>query len=171
VHCFFNGYSYQCYAIGADAYSVQPTFDGGYLLGGSGDLKLNDSVPLVPWLAKVDASGNLLWQRFYYRAHPTTGRPLSQYFPSADLTGAGYLGLGFTENPTNLLGELFAVKTDNAGLVGTCTEVRPATALDAIDPGLATIAPGLPVRTSVGQQGVSPATTRSTSIASTPGQC
>jgi hypothetical protein len=64
---------YQCYAIGADVYAVHQTSDGGHLLAGSGDLKLYDSVPLVPWLAKADAGGNLIWQRFYYRTHPTTG--------------------------------------------------------------------------------------------------
>ena len=172
VYCFFNGYSYQCYAIGADVYAVHQTSDGGYVLSGSGDLKLLDSVPLVPWLAKVDAAGNLLWQHFYYRAHPTTGRPLSQYFPSSDLAnGGGYFGLGWTENLSDGLGELFAVKTDGAGLVGTCNEVRPATPLTAIDPMLATIKPGLPVQTSIGEQDDSPSTTRSTSITSTPGQC
>jgi hypothetical protein len=56
-------------------------------------------VPQVPWLAKVDAGGNLLWQHFYYQTCPT-GSTLSQYFASSDLTSAGgYLGLGFTENP------------------------------------------------------------------------
>jgi hypothetical protein len=116
--------------------------------------------------------GNLLWQRFYYRAHPTTSRPLSQYFPSSDLAGGGgHFGLGFTENLSDGLGELFAVKTDSAGLVGTCSEVRPATALNAIDPMLTTIAPELPVQTSIGQQDNSPSTTRSTSITTTPGQC
>jgi hypothetical protein len=64
VYCFFNGYSYQCYAIGGLAYSVHETPDGGYALSGAGDLKLTDSVPQVPWLAKVDAGGNLLWQHF-----------------------------------------------------------------------------------------------------------
>ena len=172
VYCFFNGYSYQCYAIGADVYAVHQTSDGGYVLGGSGDLKLLDSVPLVPWLAKVDAAGNLVWQHFYYRAHPTTGRPLSQYFPSAALAnGGGYFGLGWTENLADGLGELFAVKTDSAGLVGACSEVRPATPLTAVDPMLATIKPGLPVQTAIGQQDDSPSTTRSTSITSTPGQC
>jgi hypothetical protein len=126
----------------------------------------------VPWLAKVDAAGNLLWQRFYYRAHPTTGRPLSQYFPSSDLaSGGGYFGLGWTENLSDGLGELFAVKTDSAGLVGTCSEVRPATPLDVIDPMLASVKPGLAIETSAGQQDDSPSTTRSTSITSTPGQC
>jgi hypothetical protein len=172
VYCFFNGYNTTCSAIGGVAYSVHQSSDGGYVLAGDGNLKLTDNVPQVPWLAKTDASGNLLWQHFYYQVHPTTGRPLSQYFPSSDLTSSGgYLALGFTSNPTDLREELFAVKTDSAGLVGACSQVRPATPLDPIDPGLATIAPALPVQTATAAQGNSPAKTQPTSISSTPGQC
>jgi len=172
VYCFYNGYWYQCYAIGGLAYSVHQTPDGGYALAGAGDLKLIDSVPQVPWLAKADASGNLLWQHFYYRTHPTTGRTLSQYFASSDLTSAGgHLALGITTNPTDFKSELFAVKTDGAGLVGTCSQVHPATPLEAIDPELDTIAPALPVQTTIAAQGNSPSRTQPTSISSTPGQC
>jgi hypothetical protein len=59
--------------------------------------------------------------------------------PTLDPVGRSATELGFTENPLDGLGELFAVKTDSAGLVGTCSEVRPATALNAIDPVLATV--------------------------------
>jgi hypothetical protein len=171
VYCFFNGYSQTCSALGSVAYSVHQTSDGGYVLAGDGDLKLNDSAPLVPWLARVDASGNLVWQYFYYQSHPTTGRPLSEYFASSTLTDAGVLALGFTENPTNLKGELFAVQTDAAGLVAGCSQVHPAEALDTIDPGLASIAPALPVQTGTTAQDLSPSATRPTSITYTSGQC
>jgi hypothetical protein len=171
VYCFFNGYSETCSALGGVVYSVHQTADGGYVLAGDGDLKLRDSTPLVPWLAKVDASGNLAWQHFYFQSHPTTGRPLSEYFASATLTNAGPLALGFTENLTNLKGELFAVQTDSAGLVGSCSQVHPAEALDTIDPGLASISPALPVQAGTTAQGVSPSGTRPTSIANTTAQC
>ncbi|TML13977.1 MAG: hypothetical protein E6G31_06535 [Actinobacteria bacterium] len=171
VYCFFNGYSYQCYAIGADVRSLQQSPDGGYVLAGSGDLELLDSVPLVPWLAKVDASGNLLWQHFYYQSYPSTGRPLSEYFPSSDRAAGGYQALGFTENPTDGKGELFGVKTDASGLVGACSQVHPATPLNAIDPGLDQIAPTLPVQTTVAAQGDSSSSTRATSITASSGQC
>jgi hypothetical protein len=170
VYCFFNGYSETCSALGGVVYSVRQT-SGGYVLAGDGDLKLKDSTPLVPWLAKVDTSGNLVWQHFYYQSHPTTGRPLSEYFASSTLTNAGVLALGFTENPSNLKGELFAVQTDGAGLVGACGQVHAAESLDAIDPGLASIAPTLPVQTAIAAQGNSPSTTRPTSISNTSGQC
>jgi hypothetical protein len=122
---------------------------------------------MVPWLAKTDASGNLLWQHVYYQ-----GGTLSQYFVSSDLTSSGgHLALGFTSNPTDFSGELFDVKTDSAGLVGSCSQVQPATPLTSVDPGLATIAPALPVQATSAVQGDALSTTQPTSISSTPGQC
>ena len=123
---------------------------------------------LCQWAAKVDASGNLVWQHFYYQTNPATGRTLSQYFASSTLTSGGALAaLGFTENLTNGLGELYAVRTDNSGLVGTCNEVRNATPLQAINPALTSTAPSLGIQTAIVEIGNSPATTLSTSIKST----
>ena len=130
------------------------------------------SAPLVPWLAKTDASGNLLWQHFYYETYPSSGRTLSEYFASSTLTSdGGYLALGFTENPADLAGELFAVRTDGAGLVGACSEIHVATPLDALDPGLAAIAPALPVQTTAPAQGDLPSGTLRTSISNRSGRC
>ena len=83
----------------------------------------------------------------------------------------GYQALGFTENPTDGKGELFGVKTDASGLVGACSQVHPATPLNAIDPGLDQIAPTLPVQTAVAAQGDSSSSTRATSITASSGQC
>jgi hypothetical protein len=171
VHCFSNGFNTTCYAIGALAYSVRQASDGGYVMAGASNLKLTDSAPMVPWLAKTDASGTLLWQRFYYEVYPT-GRPITQYFASSDLTSGGdSLALGFTENPTDFTGELFAVKADSAGMVGACSQVAAATPLFTVDPGLATTAAALPVQTGTAAHGSSPSTTRPTAVSSTPGQC
>ena len=112
------------------------------------------------------------WQRFYYQTYSTTGRPLSQYFASSSPTsGGGFLALGFTENPNDFAGELLAVKTDSAGPVGACGQLHPGTPLDALDPGLATIAPALPVQTTRPAEGDLPSRTLGTSIGSTGGQC
>jgi hypothetical protein len=67
--------------------------------------------------------------------------------------------------------ELFAVRTDDAGLVGACGQIHPATPLDAIDPGLATVAPALPVQAQAAAQGDLPGRTQSTSIGSAGGHC
>jgi len=154
------------------AYSVQQRSDGGYSVAGAGHLKFPSGAPLVPWLAKTDPSGNLVWQYSYYQSYPTTGSPISQYFASSTLTSdGGYLSLGFTENPVDGKGELFAVRTDSAGLVGTCSQIHSATARNVVDPGLATIAPIFPVQRTAPAQADLPATTRSTSIGSTGGGC
>jgi hypothetical protein len=175
VHCFFNGFNTTCAAIGADIYSVHQTADGGYSLAGSANLKEPDGAPLEPWLAKVDASGNLLWQHLYYLTHPTTGRPLSQYFASATPTrDGGILALGFTgsTNPRDLVGELLAVRTDSDGQVGACNAIKPASLLNVLDPGLDTITPALPVQATTAIQGdVAASRTQPNSVGGTGGQC
>jgi hypothetical protein len=167
VYCFDNGFNTTCVDIGAVIYSVHQTSDGGYLLAGDGDLELNDSVPLVPWLAKVDASGSLVWQQFYYDANSSTGRPLSEYFAASGLAGDGSpAAIGFTENPGNQKGEVYGVKTDSAGAVGaSCGQVHVATTLNVVNPALVAIAPALPIQTNPTTPTQSPATTLATSVA------
>ena len=164
VYCFFNGYSQTCSDIGAVSYSLHQTPDGGYVLAGDGDLELTDSVPIVPWLAKADANGNLLWQHFYYQTY-TTGRPLSEDFQAAaTASGGGSLATGPTLNYGTQKTELYAVRTDSSGLAGTCGDIHPATPLQAIAPQLAAVAPGLPLGTATTQAASAPAATVATSI-------
>jgi hypothetical protein len=150
----YNGgiycYSYGCTIITALPYSVHQTADGGYVLAGLGQLELLDSVPQVPWLAKVDSAGNLLWQYFYYDVY-STGRPISQYFSSSTPTNdGGFMALGFTEkNDITFLGELYAVKTNSAGLVAGCDQLHNATPLHSVDPAMSILSPSLPVLTTV----------------------
>ncbi len=164
VDCYFNGYSQTCTPIGAVSYSLHQTPDGGYVLAGTGDLELT-SVYLVPWLAKVDASGTLLWQHFYYQASPAYGTPLSQDFQASALApGGGFLATGPTLNYSTQKHELYAVKTDSSGLAGTCSDVHPATPLQAINPQLAAVAPSLPLGTAATQAASSPIATVAASI-------
>jgi hypothetical protein len=165
TYCYFNGYSETCTDIGAVIYSARPTADGGYVLAGDGALTLSDSAPIVPWLARVDSSGNLLWQHFYYQVYQPTGRPLSEYFASSSVTpDGGTLSLGWTESYSTLKGELYAVKTDSAGLAGTCSDLHDATPLTAINPTLTSFSPSLPVQTTITPGSTSPSGTSATSI-------
>lgn len=150
VYCYFNGYNQTCVIITALAYSVHQTADGGYVLAGLGQLELLDSVPQVPWLAKVDSAGNLLWQYFYYDLY-STGQPISQYFASSTPTNdGGFMALGFTErNDPTTIGELYAVKTDSSGLVGICDQQHDATPLHSVDPAMTILLSSLPVTTTV----------------------
>jgi hypothetical protein len=151
VYCYFNGFNTVCTIITALPYSMHQTADGGYVVAGLGQLELLDSVPQVPWMAKVDSAGNLLWQYFYYDLY-STGRTLSQYFASSTpANDGGFMALGFTEkNDPTFLGELYAVKTDSAGLIGgDCGQLHDATPLHATDPEVTALAPSLPVLTTV----------------------
>jgi hypothetical protein len=164
TYCFFNGYSETCTSIGAFVDSLHQTSDGGFVLAGDGHVELTDEAPLVPWLAKTDSNGNLLWQRLYYQTS-AAGRPLSEYFASSALaTDGGFLALGWTEDYTTGLGLLYAVKTDSSGLCGSCSEVHPAPALSVVNPGLTTSALSLPVTTTATPGVSSPATIKTTSI-------
>ena len=87
------------------------------------------------------------------------------------MTGGGHLAVGFTENPGNLAGELFAVRTDGDGIAGNCGERHPATPLDAVDPGLVAVSPGLPVEATMPAEGDLPAAVRPTSISAGGGGC
>jgi hypothetical protein len=157
----------RCTAVGPIVRSLHRTLDGGYVLAGDTQLPGGLGVPLVPWLAKVDASGTLLWQHAYYGDSHS-----AQYFASADLaSNGGHVAVGFASNNTDLIGELMAVKTDSEGRVGGCTQLQPAPPLEMVDSGLATFSPGLPVQaTSAAQAGV-PSTTQATSIGITGSPC
>jgi hypothetical protein len=150
IYCYFNGFNTTCTLITALVYSVHQTTDGGYVLAGLGNLELLDSVPQVPWMAKVDSAGNLLWQYFYYDVY-STGRPISQYFASSTPTNdGGFMALGFTEkNDITFLGELYAVKTDSSGFVGICDQQHDATPLHSVDPAMTILSSSLPVLTTV----------------------
>jgi hypothetical protein len=171
VDCFFNGYSDTCTAIGGVAYSLQQTADGGFVLAGDSNLELADETPLVPWLAKVDGGGALLWQEDIYQVNPSTGRPLSEYFASAALTPVGPVAIGWTENYSTLKGELFGVQTDANGAVGTCSQIHPVSLLAATNPGLVQLSPSLGTTASVASRSPSPVQTLATSGTATLSQC
>jgi hypothetical protein len=154
--------SYQsCTDVTGIIYSLHQSTDGGYIVAGA-----YDHPSLVPWLARVDSAGNLVWQHLYYEVNPSTGLPLSEYFGASTLTtGGGALGLGWTEDPATLKGDLFGVSTDNAGLVASCADVHAPTPISAINPGLSPVAPALPVQTTLAPIGQGSTTQLPTSIA------
>jgi len=164
TYCYYNGYDEVCTQIGAYVYSAHQTRDGGYVLAGDGKLELRDSVPEVPWLAKVDSSGNLLWQHFYYQV-ASTGRPLSQYFASSALArDGGFVAVGSTDGEATGVGRLYVVKSDSTGLCGACNNVYAATPLSAVNPGLTAFPLSLPVGATATPSGGSPSKTRTTSV-------
>jgi hypothetical protein len=171
VYCFFNGFSETCTAIGGVAYSLQQTADGGFVLAGDSNVELLDETPLEPWLARVDATGALVWQESVYQVNPATSRPLSEYFSSTALNPVGPAAIGWTENLSNGLGELLGVQTDTTGAVGSCVQVHPASLLAATDPGVVQLTPGLGVTTGTSSLSTAPVQTLVTSTRETLSQC
>lgn len=157
-----------CANIGGVVYSLHQAADGGYILAGDAD---SQQFGLTPWLAKVDGNGALVWQENVYQVLASTGAPLSEYFASSALTSTGPLAIGSTENYSNGLNELLAVNTDGNGAVGTCSQVHPASALAATNPGLAPFSPGLTVTGSSASQSSSPVRRQSTTATATASQC
>jgi hypothetical protein len=136
---------------GAQVFSILQVNDG-YVITGDGWFELGaDRTQLVPWLAKMDFNGNYLWQYFYFDIGPTTGRILSEYFASsAYASDGGFLSLGNTVDDNNNHGELYAVKTDSAGIVeGKCDQLHDPTVYDTFDPLMISFSPSLPVQTTV----------------------
>jgi len=166
LYCFFNGFNETCANLGAVAYSAHQTSDGGYVLTGNENLKLTDSVPLEPWIAKVDTSGNLLWQHLYYQTNPASRRPLGENFSSSvATTDGGFYAGGFTENVNNGDAEFYAVKTDSSGLAGsTCGDTHPGTTLNSVNPALTAKVTNVPVSSVIASVSSSPATTSATSV-------
>ena len=157
-----------CARIGGVVYSLHQTADGGYILAGDA---ASQQFSLTPWLAKVDGNGALVWQENDYQVLASTGAPLSEYFASSTFTATGPLAIGPTENYSKGLNELLAVQTDANGNVGTCSQIHPATALAATNPGLAPLATGLTATTNAVSQSSSPVQVRPTSGTASASQC
>lgn len=160
----YSGGSYYGSELGVVIYSAHQTADGGYFLAGDGDVVLSEGeIELVPWLGKVDSSGNLLWHYFYYQVD--NGLSLSEYFAGGDVAqDGGFVAVGWTEDYLAQRSLLFVVKTDSSGLCGSCRDVHPDVGLTVVNPHL-TISPrSLPVSTPTTQGAGSPSNTRRTAI-------
>jgi hypothetical protein len=155
-----------CSTLSGIVYSLHQGADGGYLLAGAAD-----DPQLVPWLAKVDGSGTLVWQESDYQVNTSTGRPLSEYFASSAVTPVGLFAMGSTENYSNGLNELLGVQTDANGNAGACAQIHMDSALNAIDPGLAELTPDLTTATRLATHATAPVETKATSVSATVAQC
>lgn len=160
-----------CTTINGVVNSLHQTADGGFILAGDADLIQAGEPSPVPWLAKVDGSGAVLWQEQDYEALASSGGALSEDFASSALNSVGPLAVGRTENYSNGLGELLGVQTDGNGAVGSCSQVHPGSPLSAINPGLVQLTPSVAATASSTSQSASPAQTLATTTTATAAQC
>jgi hypothetical protein len=128
LHCFENGFvgGVHCTNFNGSVESIERTADGGYVLAGDAHQVVDQEPVLVPWLAKIDAGGSLVWEHDYYRVNKSTGRNVSEYFSSSSLASdGGVFALGFTSDETGTKAELYAVRTNSSGLIAaTCSDVH-----------------------------------------------
>jgi hypothetical protein len=99
------------------ASSVQQTFDSGYILAG---YTLSSSTGYFDiFLIKTDANGNIIWAKTY---GGTNGEGASSVQQTSD---GGYIVAGGTDS-FGAFGDIFLIKTDANGSIGSCSIVRSA---------------------------------------------
>jgi hypothetical protein len=142
------------------AFSVQQTLDGGYIVAGitysfgvdSGDI----------FLIKADANGNVQWAKTY------GGTGDEWAFSVQQTSDGGYIVAGYTESFGAGYGDIFLMKTDANGNIGSCSIVQNASpTVNTVSPTVTT--PSLSVSSvSPIVNTVSPTVTSSTPNVSSP---
>jgi len=121
---------------GDSAYSVQQTSDGGYMVAGvtysfgagGGDV----------FLIKINASGNLQWAKTY------GGTSRDEAYSVQQTSDGGYIVAGRTQSFGAGGGDVFLIKTDANGYIGSCGIVRNVTPT-VTTPSLTVTTPSLTV--------------------------
>jgi hypothetical protein len=112
------------------AYSVQQTSDGGYIVAGwtSGDI----------FLIKTDANGNLQWAKTY------GGTSGDVAFSVQQTSDDGYIVAGLTLSFGAGWDDIFLIKTDANGNIGSCSIVQNASPTATTpSPTVATFSPSI----------------------------
>lgn len=91
-------------------YSVQETFDGGYIVGGSTN-SFGAGVYDV-YLAKTDSAGDLLWDVTYGGTSDDWSNSVQQ------TSDSGFVVAGYTNSSGAGGGDVYLIKTDENGLTG-----------------------------------------------------
>lgn len=142
------------------ARSVQPTSDGGYVVAGLRQFGAPDN---DAWVFKVDASGNLLWQRTY----GGTGDDFAYSVRST--ADGGYVAGGATRSFGAGAYDVWLLKLDANGAIGGCAAMGTSNAIQADSSAIVGLPPALARVSSASP--ASPAITQGASTAVQKRQC
>jgi hypothetical protein len=99
------------------AYSVQQTSDGGYIVAGhTYSFVTGDDIFII----KTDANGNVQWAKTYGEIDDDLAFSVQQ------TSDGGYIVAGGTDSFGEGFGDIFLIKTDANGNIGSCGIVRNA---------------------------------------------
>jgi uncharacterized delta-60 repeat protein len=90
-----------------DAYSIQQTTDGGFVVAGRTDSF--GAGDWDSWVLKLDASGNVTWQKTYGGASPDGARSIQQ------TTDGGFVVAGYTKSFGTFDVDVWVLKLDASG--------------------------------------------------------
>ena len=146
--CYYNFLgNYTCDDFGTLTYAMRQASDGGFVL--AGDIQAidpSDGLPVLSsWLVKTDTNGSVQWQHNFHAIWPATGHVLAgSFYGVAQAGDGGFVAVGYREYYNLQADEVWVVKTDSNGNVGSCNEVYSAAAT-SLSAGLTGSATRLPV--------------------------
>jgi ribosomal protein S11 len=116
------------------AYSVQQTSDGGYIVAG----KTSSFGAGAVFLIKTDANGNIIWAKTYGGTYFVGASSVQQ------TSDGGYIVAGETYSFGADNDDIFLIKTDANGNIGSCSIVRSASpTVNTISPTVNTPSPSV----------------------------